>query len=313
MHWFSTTTEAVNIAFYVGLGVAVSMVALVTALMVVFVVKYRRGRHPKAAQIEGYTPLEIAWTVIPTLIALAMFFIGWSGFKFMRHAPKNAMKVTATARMWSWEFTYANGKKSSELVVPKGVPIEVDLKSLDVIHGFYIPAYRVKQDAVPGGHSWTWFQPVDTGRFDIFCTQYCGQRHSYMMSKVVVMPKPDFENWIAKDVQAVAPAAPGETADELQAQLRREGEHLYKLDGCNACHSTDGSRLVGPTFKGVFGRTETVVTNGKTRQIVVDEDYVRRSIREPTADVVQGFQPVMPKLEITDDEINAIIAYLKSL
>ena len=314
MNWYSTSTEAVNTAFHVLLALAVAMLVLVTTLMVVFAVKYHRKRHPKAEQIEGNTLLEIAWTVIPTLLAVGMFYIGWTGYKVMRNVPDNALQVSATGRMWSWEFKYENGKRSSELYVPQGVPVKVNLESVDVLHSFYIPAYRVKQDVVPGLDTYTWFQPVDTGRYDIFCAEYCGQRHSYMMSKVVVVPESEFRRWIETDVpSAAAPVAPAGTEPGGTAERAGVGERLSRLKGCNACHSVDGSRLVGPTFKGVFGKTETIVTDGQTRQIVADETYLRQSIIEPAADVVDGYDPLMPKLELTEEEITAIIEYLKTL
>ncbi len=207
MNWFSTTTEAVNTAFYAMLALCVAMLILVTVLMVAFVVRYRRKRHPEAEQIEGNTLLEIVWTVVPTILALGMFYIGWTGYKFMRHVPDNAVQVGAIGRMWSWEFEYANGKKSSELYVPQGVPVKVNLKSADVLHSFYVPAYRVKQDVVPGMDTYVWFQPVDTGIYDIFCAEFCGQRHAYMMSKVVVVPMDDFLGWVEKDVAPAAASA----------------------------------------------------------------------------------------------------------
>lgn len=313
---FSTTTEAVNIAFFVILAISVAMLILITGLMVFFAIKYHRKRHPKAVQIEGNTMLEIVWTVIPTLLALGMFYIGWIGYKYMRDVPSDAFQVEAIGRMWSWEFEYENGKKSPELYVPQGVPIRVNLKSADVLHSFYIPAYRVKQDVLPNLETYVWFQPVDTGEFDIFCAEYCGQRHSYMMTKVVVIPALEFDEWIEQDVEAIEPALDESASEEEQtARLRRAGERLSKVLGCNACHSTDGSKLVGPTYQGIFGRTETVVgEDGERREIVVDEEYLRRSIRKPNAEIVDGYQPLMPPQDrITDEEMEAIIEYLKSL
>lgn len=326
MDWFSTTTEAVDTAFYVALGISVAMLILVTVLMVVFVAKYHRKRHPKAEQIEGNTLLEIAWTVIPTILALGMFYLGWTGYMFMKNVPKNALQVKATGRMWAWEFQYANGKHSAELYVPQGTPVKVNLRSADVIHSFYIPAYRVKRDVVPGLDTYVWFQPVDTGAYDIFCAEYCGLRHSYMMTKAVVVPKDEFVRWLEEDVgTAATPSGEGSVgagsegtgtaaseADHI-ADLRGAGERLSKVKGCHACHSTDGSRLVGPTYKGALGRMETVVSGGQTKQIVVDDEYLRRSILEPSAELVEGYPPVMPKAEITEEEIAAIIEYLKSL
>lgn len=314
MDWFTTSTEAVNTAFYIIAGLSVAMLILITVLMVVFAVRYRRKRHPRAVQIKGNVMLEIVWTVIPTLLALGMFYIGWVGFKVMRKVPEGALEVTAKARMWSWEFVYENGKSSEELVVPQGVPVRVDLESADVIHSFYVPAYRIKQDIVPGLETYTWFQPVDTGRFDIFCAEYCGQRHAFMMSKVVVVPEEEFRAWIERDVAPpAAPAGGEETGEEAAARLRKAGERLSRVKGCNACHSTDGTRLVGPSYKDLFGQQVTVLTGGKTRVVTIDEEYVRRAIVEPAADVVEGYQPVMPKIEMTDEDVSAIIEYLKTL
>ena len=313
---FSTTTEAVNIAFFAILAISVAMLILITALMVVFAIKYHRKRHPKAAQIKGNTMLEITWTVIPTLLALGMFYIGWIGYKYMRDVPDGALQVQAIGRMWSWEFEYENGKRSPKLYVPQGVPIKVNLKSADVIHSFYIPAYRVKQDVLPNLATYVWFQPVDIGEFDIFCAEYCGQRHAFMMTKVVVIPQAEFDEWIEKDVEAIEPPLGDDASEEEQIErLRRAGERLSRVLGCNACHSNDGSKLVGPTYKGIFGRTETVVgENGGKRQIVVDDEYLRRSIRKPYDDIVEGYQPLMPPQErISEEEIDAIIEYLKTL
>jgi cytochrome c oxidase subunit 2 len=314
MNWFSTSTEAVNTAFYVMLAVALAMLILVTALMVVFAIKYHRKRHPKAEQVEGHTLLEIVWTVIPTLLALGMFYIGWVGYKVMRNVPEGALEVSATGRMWSWEFEYENGKKSSELYVPQGTPVRVNLKSADVLHSFYIPAYRVKQDVVPGLDTYTWFQPVDTGVFDIFCAEYCGQRHAFMMSKVVVVPEGEFRAWLETDLPpVVAPEGEVGGGEDAEGALREAGQRLSGIKGCNACHSADGSRLVGPSYKGLFGSSVTVVTGKEKRQVTADEEYMRRSIVEPNADIVEGYEAVMPVVELTEEEIRAIVEYLKTL
>ncbi|UCH84956.1 MAG: c-type cytochrome, partial [Candidatus Latescibacterota bacterium] len=194
-------------------------------------------------------------------------------------------------------------------------PVKVNLRSADVLHSFYVPAYRVKQDVVPGLDTYVWFHPVDTGFFDIFCAEYCGQRHAFMLSKVVVISEAEFDEWIEKDVGTV-PVSIDETASEEEqlARLQRAGERLSQIKGCNACHSTDGTALVGPTYQGIFGRSVTVVTDGVTRQVVADEEYIRRSILEPNADVVEGYDALMPpQAELTDEEIQAIIEYLKTL
>jgi len=314
MQWFSTSTEAVDVAFRIILIVSLAMLLLVTSLMVIFAIRYHQRRHPTGAHIEGNVLLEIAWTVIPTILALGMFYLGWAGYKVMRRPPQGALAVTAKARMWSWEFAYANGKSSDKLYVPKGVPVRVDLESADVIHSFYVPAFRIKQDIVPGVEAYTWFQPVDTGSYDIFCAEYCGQRHSYMMSKVVVIPKEEFDIWLQTDVKPPpAPAAGAGGGEEAHAQLLRAGERLSKVKGCMACHSTDGTRLVGPTWKGLFGKSVNVVSGGATREVKADEAYLKRSITDPGAEIVASYDPLMPKVQLSDDEIAAIIAYLESL
>lgn len=313
---FSDITDAVNTTFLVILVISIALLVLITFLMVFFVVRYHRKRHPTPAQVESHALLETVWTVVPTLLVLGMFYYGWVGFKLMRTPPEGAMEVKAVAQMWSWQFEYQNGKRSSELVVPVDQPIKVNLESRDVLHSLYIPAYMVKQDVVPGLEEFLWFNPPDTGTFDIFCAEYCGQRHSYMLSHVVVVEQDDFDKWIIEDVEPVDTGSGKELSeDEQLARLQRAGERLSKTRGCNACHTIDGTSLVGPTYKGLFGKTETVVTDGETREVVVDAAYIRKSILDPTADVVEGFQPLMPSQEgmMTDEEIDAIIEYLKTI
>jgi cytochrome c oxidase subunit 2 len=232
-----------------------------------------------------------------------MFYYGWTGFKFIRNVPKDAMVVQVTARMWTWLFEYENGKKSKELNVPVGRPVKLDLSSQDVIHSLYIPAFRVKEDAVPKMKTYLWFKPAKVGSYDIFCAEYCGTGHSAMLSKVIVMPEEEFEKWYKGEVALAAPAEAGE---------KRPGLGVIE-EWCAICHTTDGSTLVGPTFKGMFGRKQTVITGGKEREITIDEEYVRESIREPNEDVAKDFEPVMPEIELTDEQITQIIEYLKTL
>jgi cytochrome c oxidase subunit 2 len=174
----------------------------------------------------------------------------------------------------------------------------------------------VKQDVVPGMTNYVWFDPVEVGTFDIYCSEYCGQRHSYMLSKIHVVPREEFDMWVQEGIEAISTeSVEGESDDDRVARLVRLGEQLSRDKGCNACHTVDGTRLVGPTYKGLFGRAQTVVTDGETRQIVVDEEYVRRSILNPNADIVESYQPLMPSQEglVTDEEIGALIEYLKTL
>jgi len=311
---FTSITEVVNFTFYFILTISVALLAFITFLMVFFVVRYHHTRHKQAAQVGHHTVLEIVWTVIPTLLVIAMFYYGFIGYRLMKTPPKDAMPVTAEARMWSWNFKYENGKTSPELYVPVGRAIKVNLWSGDVIHAFYAPHFMVKQDIVPGLNNFVWFKPEEEGTYNIFCAEYCGQRHSYMLSKIHVIPQDEFDEWVQKDV-VVEEIDEGASEEERQAQLTKLGERLATSKGCNACHSIDGSKLVGPSYLGLYGSTTTVVTNGETRQVEVDDAYIRQSMLEPMADVVEGYQPVMPSQKglLDDNQINALIAYIKSL
>jgi cytochrome c oxidase subunit 2 len=231
-----------------------------------------------------------------------MFYYGLTGFNFLKKAPFGAINIKVIARQWSWLFEYENGVKSAELKVPVGKPVKLSLTSQDVIHGFYTPAFRIKQDVVPGMTNTLWFQPTGVGTFDVFCTQYCGLQHAKMVTKIVVLPVEEFNQWYQKGKEEIE-AAKG----------KPRGAQLFQEKGCMACHSTDGTPRVGPTLKGLFSKTVIVMTEGKERNIVADEAYLRRSILEPNADAVKGFPPIMPPGKMTEDEINEVIQYIKEL
>ena len=289
-----------NVFLYI-LVICVFLLGLITFLMVYFVIRYRKKKHPQPSDIEGSTWLEITWTVVPTLLVLGMFYYGLTGFEFLKKVPQGAMVVNVIARQFSWLFQYENGIRDRELKVPVGKPVKLILTSQDVIHGFYSPAFRIKQDAVPGMETTLWFQATETGAFDVLCTQYCGLEHAQMLTKIVVLPEEEFRKWVeSKEREVVAKGPP-------------PGSRLYEEKGCFACHSTDGTPRVGPTFKGLFGKTVTVETSGKERTVVADEGYIRKSILEPNADVVKGFPPLMPAQKLPDAEINQLINYIKEL
>ena len=304
----------IDTIFLVIVGICVVLLIAVTAVMVYFVIRYRRNRNPKAEDIEGNTTLEILWTVIPTLIVLVIFYVGWKGFVFLRTVPDDAMPVKVTARMWSWSFEYENGRTSDVLKVPLGKPVKLAITSLDVLHSLYIPAFRVKEDAVPGMETYLWFLPDETGSYDLFCTEYCGVGHSSMITKVEVMEGTEFLAWYEKEKRP-PPVAGAKKAPVPMKKKDLRGEKLVEEKGCTLCHSLDGSKLVGPTFKGIFGRKVVVMTAGKEREITTDEAYLRRSIYEPNADVVKGYPAIMPSQKglLGDDDAKAIIDYLKDL
>jgi cytochrome c oxidase subunit 2 len=247
--------------------------------------------------VEGNLWLEIVWTALPTLLVLAMFYYGWSGYLSLRTVPPDAMEVTATARMWSWSFSYPNGATSPKLYVPVGRPVKVNLVSQDVIHGFFLPAFRVKRDVVPGMKNHAWFVASKPGSYDLFCSQYCGTNHSAMITTVEALPVAEYAAWLEK----------GEKHEE------HGGHEVLEKYGCLGCHSEDGSPKVGPSFKGIWGRNVTVVTGGNERSITVDDAYLRRSIKEPGVDVVKGFPAIMPPFAPAEEELKAILDYLKGL
>ncbi len=294
----TTTTQAVNAVFLFILGACVILFLGITATMVWFVIRYRRSRAPEPTSlVEGNVWLETVWITLPVVLVMAMFWYGWKGYLTLRDVPRGALEVTATARMWSWDFTYANGKHSGKLYVPAGKPVVVNLVSQDVIHGFFLPAFRVKRDVVPGMKNFAWFVAPKPGSYDLFCSQYCGTGHSAMITTVEAVPEAEFAAWLQKREGAEHP-----------------GKELLEKHGCLGCHSLDGTPKVGPTLKGIWGRQVTVMTAGKERTIAVDEAYLRRSILEPNADVVKGFQPIMPSFAgvLKESEVTAIIDFLRT-
>lgn len=303
-----SATQDVNSVFILFLVICVSLLVLVTSFMLYFVFRYSRKRNTSSEDIAGNLFLEITWTVIPTILVLIMFYYGWAGFKSMQGTQKDVMSVKVTGRMWSWLFEYENGIKSDILSLPFGEPVKLTLISEDVIHSFFIPAFRVKMDAVPGMKTRLFFTPKELGNFDAFCAEYCGQGHSSMLAKVRVIKKEEFERWY----EAKGTAEKGE---EEKKAPDLKGAELVRLKGCIACHSIDGSMKVGPTFKGIFEREITVITSGKEREVIADEEYLRKSILEPASDLVKGYPPIMPPQGsmLSQEELSDIIEYLKKL
>lgn len=304
----SNFVAGVDLTFMIILGVALFFLVSLTIIMLVFIHKYKREKHPKAIQNEGSNRLEMIWTLIPLGIVLIMFYFGWMGWRPMKNPPEDAMHVKAIARMWKFQFQYENGKVTDSLYVPINEPVILDLVAMDVLHSLYIPAFRVKEDMVPGRQKYMWFIPGSEGSYDLFCTEYCGLEHSYMFTGVKVMPQDEFAEWIA-DTTAPAPVVSTETT------LADQGFQVLQRNGCIACHSSDGTKLIGPSYLGLWGETQTVITDGEERQVQVDSVYIRTSIYEPNADVVKGYNKglMLPYDLISEDDIHLIIEYLKAL
>ncbi|MBE0570724.1 MAG: cytochrome c oxidase subunit II [Ignavibacteriaceae bacterium] len=192
----SNFANSVDGTFLFTLIVSVFFLVLITVLMIIFVIKYSRKRNPKATNIHGNMGLEIAWTAIPTILVMIMFWYGWQGYKEMVTVPENAMPIDVTAQMWKWSFKYEDGKTTDSLYVPVNTPIKLTLHSNDVNHSFFIPAFRLKKDVFPNRERVAWFIAKETGEYDIACSEYCGLNHSYMYSKIFVLPEEEFKNWM---------------------------------------------------------------------------------------------------------------------
>ncbi|MCF8372695.1 MAG: cytochrome c oxidase subunit II [Bacteroidales bacterium] len=303
----SNFVEQVDLAFYVIIGISLILLIGVTAVMIYFVVRYNKKKNPTATQIEGNNKLELIWTIIPTILVLIMFYYGWVGYEPMRNVPDDAIEVKAIGRMWSWTFEYDNGLKSDKLIVPLNKAVKLNLVSMDVNHALYIPAFRIKEDVVPGRNNFMWFEAQKLGSYDIFCAEYCGQRHAYMITKCDVIPVEEYNSWYAEGAQALA----NPSDDPVEA-----GYNTIKANGCIACHSTDGTKLVGPSFKGIFGTQRVVVTGDEERTVTVDEAYIINSIKHPNDDVVKDYMKgLMPGYDgqISDEDMDKIVFYIKSL
>lgn len=300
----ATVSEAVDKTFWFIIIVSVILLLLVTFLMIFFAIKYSRKRHPKPEPVKQNMWLEVVWTLIPTLLVLAMFYYGIEGFRVIRNVPEDAMKVKVYGRMWDWTFEYADGRRTNKLYVPKGKSVKLEMKSLDVIHSLYIPAFRIKEDLVPGRETYLWFKPQTTGPTDIFCAEFCGQRHAFMLSQVIVMEEDEFDKWYK------AGEAP---PDEMAELVKIPAVVLMNDHGCLECHSVDASKGERLPLKGIFGQTRVVMLkDGSEKEVLVDEDYLRRALLEPGVEVVKGRADEMePASDLTEDQLKQIIEFLK--
>ncbi|MDO8494210.1 MAG: cytochrome c oxidase subunit II [Deltaproteobacteria bacterium] len=274
-----------------------------------FLIRFSRKRVPEnqTAYITGHTATELGVAAFLTVLVMVIFYWGWVDYKNMRSAPRGAMEINIVGKQWLWEMHYNNGRTlTNELVVPLGKPVKLIMTSKDVLHSFYVPNFRIKQDLIPNTYTSVWFEATQVGEHQIFCAEYCGAAHSGMLAKVRVLEPDDFEAWEVGYEKGTKPGT------EKQKPLAETGKELFAAKGCSACHSVDGKPGLGPSHFKVFGRTEELTT-GET--ITVDENYVRESIMEPNKKTVKGFAPVMPTFQgqLNEEELNALIAYLKSL
>lgn len=289
--------EVDNLYFFV-LAVTGFFALLVSVLVVVFAIKYRDTTGQKVgAPITGSIPLELGWSIIPFFVSMAIFVWATVVYFHIVRPPDQTLEIYSTGKRWMWRFQHLDGQSEiNELHVPLGRPVKVTFTSEDVLHSLYVPAFRVKADAIPGRYSSIWFTPTKTGRYHLFCAEYCGTEHSGMIGSVYVMDPDDYQAWLS-----------GGGGLSMTAR----GEQLFQQLGCVSCHLNDGSGR-GPSLAGKYGTMEQLA-NGDT--ITVDDAYIRESILNPQLKLVAGYQPLMPTFQglVNEEGVMSLIEYIKTL
>jgi cytochrome c oxidase subunit 2 len=278
----------------------------VVGTMFYFVIKYRRrSADQRTSPVRGNFRLEVAWAVLPSILLLVMFVWGFKGFLASAVPPANAMEVRVHGQRWSWSFQYPQGFENDDLVVPVNTPVRLTMTSSDVIHSFFVPAFRIKRDVLPRRYTVLWFQATQIGTFQVFCAEYCGDQHSNMLSHVNVVSQDDFDEFIRN-----AGGSPNQTPAQ-------HGERIFHVRGCIACHNTApdlSGPHIGPSLWNAYGREEHM-NDGSV--VTIDDDYIRQSMLDPQAKIVQGFPDPSPmpsqQGQVNDEQISAVIDYIKSL
>lgn len=303
----SLASHDVDAVFIFILAIAGFFFIVTQGLLLYFAFRYRRKKGEPPAEtpyITGKQSLEVIWIVIPSLLLVAIFAYGLVVFVKMRTPIPGSTEVQVTASQFNWTFKYPDGRTySNQLHLALNKPVKLIMTSRDVIHGFFVPDYRQKQDVLPGRYTYLWLLPRRAGTFDIYCSQYCGTGHSVMRATLTVMPQAEYQAWEQSEQQKLASGT---------MSVADKGKALFDSSGCSGCHSIDGSAKVGPTLKGLFGST-VELANGK--KVTADEEYLRESLEEPNEDVVKGFQPIMPTFrgQLKPEEIAALVEYMKTL
>src|SRR6266536_126024 len=293
----STMAGNVDALFIFLLIVSGLMSLLIFTAIIYFAARYRRRYGILAEQVDGSTPLELTWSIIPLFVFMAIF--GWGAVVYFkgRTPPRDSTEIYVVAKQWMWKLEHAEGQREiNELHVPVNRDVKLIMTSQDAIHSFYVPAFRMKQDVLPGRYTVAWFRATKPGTYHLFCAEYCGTQHSGMIGSIVVMEAAQYEAWMS-----------GSTTGPLSAT----GEKIFAELGCVTCHRTD-TQGRGPNLQGAFGKP-VLLQDGRT--VTIDENYVRESILDPGAKVVNGFKPVMPTFQGlgSEEQVNALVAYVKSL
>jgi cytochrome c oxidase subunit II len=295
----STVAGRVDALYAFLVGVSVFFAGLIFLLILIFAVKYRRRSEAEQPRpILGSLRLELLWTVIPLLLTMVMFAWGARLYFTTSVPPDDAMEIYVVGLQWMWMAQHQEGQREiNELHVPVGRPVKLIMTSQDVIHSFYVPAFRIKMDVVPGRYTTTWFEATKTGSFHLFCAEYCGTAHAAMGGRIVAMKPTEFENWLSG----------GTSAEPLAAA----GERLFQQLGCSGCHAAN-ARGLGPALEGLYGKA-VPLQGGET--VVADESYIRASILTPQQQIVAGYAPIMPPYQgqISEEGLLQLLAYIKSL
>ncbi len=296
----STNSGSVDALYLYLIAVTVFFSVLIAGVLVLFVIKYRRRSAYEIPQpVAGSLKLETLWSVVPFIIAMSIFAWGAQVYFEQIRAPVNTNEIYVVGKQWMWKLQHTTGQREiNELHVPTGRKIKLIMTSEDTIHSFFIPAFRIKADVLPGRYTTQWFEATKPGRYHLFCAEYCGMNHSGMIGTVVVMEPTEFDNWLSGNSNQQTPAA--------------AGEQLYQSLGCVSCHGAKGEGGRGPALVGVFGK-QVFLTNGQT--VIADEAYIKESIEDPNAKLVSGFGPIMPTFQgqVTPEQVIQLMAFIKSL
>jgi cytochrome c oxidase subunit II len=296
----SSMSWKVDAVYFYLSGVTLFFTLLISAILIFFVIRYRRRTPYEIPRpVAGSHKLETLWTVIPFIISMTIF--GWSAKVYFEQytPPQNAIEVYVVGKQWMWKIQHSTGQREiNELHVPVGKKVKLIMTTEDVIHDFFVPAFRMKADVVPGKFTTQWFEATKTGTYHLFCAEYCGMNHSGMIGSIIVMEPREFDNWLSGNTGTTTPAA--------------AGQQLYQTLGCASCHGANGEGGRGPTLLGMFGKQIQLV-GGQT--VRADEPYIRESIMNPQAKLVEGFGPIMPTFQgqISEDQLVQLVAYIKSL
>ncbi|HKG80734.1 MAG TPA: cytochrome c oxidase subunit II [Pyrinomonadaceae bacterium] len=296
----STFSWKVDALYFYLSGVTLFFTLLISGMLIFFVIRYRRRTPYEIPRpVAGSHKLETLWTVIPFVIAMTMF--GWGARIYFEQykPPANAIEVYVVGKQWMWKLQHATGQREiNQLHVPVGRKIKLIMTSEDVIHDFFVPAFRTKADVVPGKYTTLWFEATKAGTYHLFCAEYCGMNHSGMTGSVIVMEPREFDNWLSGNTGSMTPAS--------------AGQQLYQTLGCASCHGANGEGGRGPTLAGAFGKMTPLQSGESVR---VDEVYIRESILNPQAKLVAGFGPIMPTFQgqVSEDQLVQLVAYIKSL